>query len=179
MKIKQRLLSFIVGRPGLLRDSVMVLMRLFRPKCPSSQLQPNLRFIRTLTSPHHVVPDEDTGAYRISTKAFGPSSSDSKLSGDLEQTLKADGLEATAMYPAIKNPVGAAAVTIGDILAAKATVEHDPVWTNFYHGSVFGTKAKRVKEKLRDAAVEIIEIDQAEAARLDAALKAARPAAGT
>jgi hypothetical protein len=83
------------------------------------------------------------------------------------------------MYPAIKNPVGAAAVTIGDILAAKATVEHDPVWTNFYHGSVFGTKAKRVKEKLRDAAVEIIEIDQAEAARLDAALKAARPAAGT
>jgi hypothetical protein len=112
------------------------------------------------------VPDENTGAYRISTKAFGPSRSDGKLSGDLEQILKTDGLGATAMYPAIKNPVGAAAVTIGDILAAGATAEHDPVWTNFYHGSLSGTKPRRVKEKLRDAAIEIIAIDQTEAARL-------------
>lgn len=52
------------------------------------------------------------------------------------------------MYPAIKNPVGAAAISIENILAANASVEHDITWTNFYHGSVLGTKAKRVREKL-------------------------------
>jgi hypothetical protein len=123
------------------------------------------------------VPDEETGAYRISTKAFGPSRSDGKLSGDLEQILQADGLEATAMYPAIRNPVGAVAVTVSDILAAGATAGHDPVWTNFYHGSVSGTKPRRVREKLRDAAIEIIAIDQAEAARLHAEYETARAAA--
>jgi hypothetical protein len=156
----------------------MFLMTLLRRKCPSSQLLPDLRFIRTLTSPHHVVPDDSTGRYRISTKAFGPSSSDGKLSGDLEQTLKNDGLEATAMYPAISNPVGAAAVTVGDITSTGACAEHDPVRTNFYHGSVSGTKPRSVKEKLRSVAIEIIAIDQAEAARLDAAFKASRSARG-
>jgi hypothetical protein len=114
-----------------------------------------------------VVLDEQTGAYRISSKAFGASSSDGKLSGDLEQILGYDGLPATAMYPAIKNPVGAAAITVGDILAAGATVEHDPVWTNFYHSSVSGTKPKRVRNSLYRVAVEIITINQAEAARLE------------
>jgi hypothetical protein len=154
----------------------MALMRLFRTKCHSSQLQHDLRFIRTLTSPHHVVPDDHTGTYRISSKAFGPSSSDGKLSGDLEQILRVDGLEPTAMYPAIKHPVGAAAITIREILAAGAAVEHDPVWTNFYHGSVLDIK-KRIKDKLRAAAVEIIPINHAEAARLDAAYKASQATA--
>lgn len=158
---------------------MMILMRLLRETRPSSQLQRDLRFIRTLQSPHHIVPDEETGLYRISSKAFGPSSADGKLSGDLEQILKVDGLEATAMYPAVRDAIGAAAVTIGNILAAKATVEHDPVWTNFYHGSVLGTKAKRVKDRLREAAVEIIEIDQAEAVRLEAAFRAKQTVAGT
>ena len=157
----------------------MILMRLLREARPSSQLQRDLRFIRTLQSPHHIVRDEETGLYRISSKAFGPSSTDGKLSGDLGQILRVDGLEATAMYPAVRDAVGAAAVTIGDILAAKATVEHDPVWTNFYHGSVLGTKAKRVKDRLREAAVEIVEIDQAEAARLEVAFGATQAVAGT
>ena len=73
--------------------------------------------------------------------------------------------------------MGAAAVTIGDILAANATVEHDPVWTNFYHGSVSGTKPRRVREKLRHAAIEIIGIDQAEAKRLEALFEAPRATA--
>jgi hypothetical protein len=83
------------------------------------------------------------------------------------------------MYPAVRNAVGAAAIPIANILSANATVEHDPVCINFYHGSVFGTKAKRVKEKLREAAAEIIPIDQAEAARLENAFEAARVTAGT
>src|ERR1700693_5446569 len=93
VKIRQRSLSFIVGRRGLLRDCVMIFIRLLRQKLPTSQLQPDLRFIRTLQSPYHIVPDEKTGLYRISSKAFSPSSADGKLSGDLEQILRTDGLE--------------------------------------------------------------------------------------
>jgi hypothetical protein len=148
----------------------MSLMRLTRTKSLSSQLRPDLRFIRTLQSPHHLVLDGLTGQYRISSKAFGPSSSDNKLSGDLEQILLQDGLEPTAMYPAVRAAVGAASLTIKQIIDNGASVEHDPVWTNWYHGSVSGTKKQKVREKLRKAAAELIPIDQAEAERLDKAL---------
>jgi hypothetical protein len=154
----------------------MILMHRVRRRCPSSQLRPDLRFVRTLTSPHHVVRDEQTGTYRISTKAFGPSSSDNKLSGDLEQILEDDGLTATAMYPAVRDSVGAAAIKVGDILATGATVEHDPVRTNFYHGSVLGTKPRGVRGMLLKAAIEIIAIDQAEALRLEEQFKAVKAA---
>lgn len=152
----------------------MVLMRLTRRKCPSSQLQPDLRFIRTLRSPHHVVPDEQTGRYRISSKAFGPSTIDGALSGDLEQILRGDGLPATAMYPAVSSAVGAASIAIGAIRDAGATVDHDPVWKNWYHGSVFGINGG-IKKKLHRAAAEIIEIDQAEAARFWNAAQTTQP----
>lgn len=133
----------------------------------SSHLRPDGQFIRSLRSPYHVVKDDQTGLYRISSKAFGPSSSDGKVSGDLSQLLCDDGLSATAMYPAVKEPVGAAAVSIADVLAAGAVVEHDPVKQNWYHGAILGAKGK-VKNKLQQASSEIIAIDQAEAARLDA-----------
>jgi hypothetical protein len=107
VKMKQRWLSSIVGHRGWLRDSVMILMRLFRRSYPFSRLQPDLRFIRTLQSPYHVVMDEQTGRYRISSKAFSPSSVDGALSGDLEQVLDDDGLLPTAMYPAVGDAVGA------------------------------------------------------------------------
>lgn len=99
-------------------------------------MQPDLRFIRTLQSPHHVVKDGQTGRYRISSKAFSPSSSDGKLSGDLEQLLQEDGLHATAMYPAVSGAVAAAAISVGRIRDAGATVEQDPVCRNWYHGAV-------------------------------------------
>ena len=143
----------------------MILMRVSRRKRPSSQLQPELRFIRTLQSPYHIVRDERTGSYRISSKAFSPSSADGGLSGDLEELLIDDGLSATAMYPAVQGAVGAAAITIGRIRDVGARPEHEPVWQNWYHGSVFGITSG-IKKKLHKAASEIIKIDQAEAARL-------------
>jgi hypothetical protein len=130
-------------------------------------LQPDLRFIRTLQSPHHVVKDGQTGRYRISSKAFSPSSSDGKLSGDLEQLLQEDGLHATAMYPAVSGAVAAAAISVGRIRDAGATVEQDPVCRNWYHGAV-GDISSSKKTKLYKAAAEIIAIDQNEAARLHA-----------
>lgn len=151
----------------------MIVMRLTRCKRPSSRLRPELRFIRTLQSPYHIVHDERTGHYRISSKAFSPSSGDGGLSGDLEQLLIDDGLSATAMYPAVRGAVGAAAIAIGQLRAAGARPEHDPVWQNWYHGSVFGITSG-IKKKLHKAASEIIQIDQAEAARLHALRDAAQ-----
>lgn len=139
-------------------------MRLLRRKCPPSQLQPDLRFIRTLQSPFHVVPDQQTGRYRISSKAFSASKLDGGLSGDLEQILQADGLQPTALYPAVRNAVGAAAIPIGKIQEAGGNVCHDPVWRNWYHGSVFNI-TDAVKRKIFKSASEMIEIDQAEAAK--------------
>lgn len=149
-------------------------MCLLRPKWPHSRLQPEYRFIRTLQSPHHVVPDERTGRYRISSKAFGPSSSDGTLSGDLEQILVADALSPTAMYPAIRDPVGAASVTIGQIRSVSAQVEHDPAKWNWYHGAVRGTKPRGVRNMLCDLAVEIIAIDQVRARELENAWEISR-----
>jgi hypothetical protein len=153
----------------------MQLMCLLRPTWSHSRLQPEFRFIRTLQSPYHVVRDERTGRYRISSKAFSPSKADSKLSGDLEEILVSDGLSPIAMYPAVRNPVGAASLTIGQIRAAGAQVEHDPATWNWYHGSVSGTKARKVKQALVEAALEIIPIDQARAAELDQDMSSQAP----
>lgn len=172
MKTRKRLLSFIVGRPGLLRNCVMRLMCLLRRKWLPSQLQPDHRFVRTLQSPHHLVFDKRSGRYEISSQAFGPSSSDETLSGDIEEILLSDGLEATAMYPAVRDAVGAASVTIRQILDAAASVEHDPVIVNWYHGAVRGTKLKSVRKRLSQAALEIIPIDQKRAAELQKAWQA-------
>ncbi|MGJ5149906.1 hypothetical protein [Bradyrhizobium sp. HKCCYLR1023] len=179
MKMRKRLLSFIVGRPGLLRNCVMCLMCLLRRKWLPSQLQPDYRFVRTLQSPHHLVFHERSGRYEISSQAFGPSSSDETLSGDLEEVLLSDGLKATAMYPAVRDAVGAASVTVRQILDTKATVEHDPVIVNWYHGAVRGTKSKSVKRRLSQAAQEIIPIDQQKAAELEKAWQETRKASSS
>jgi hypothetical protein len=149
-------------------------MCLLRRKWPRSRLQPEFRFIRTLQSPHHLIFDERTGRYHISSQAFTPSGADGALSGDLEQILLVDGLSTTAMYPAVRDPVGAASVTIGQIREANATVEHDPVKWNWYHGAVRGSKARSVRKRLSEVAIEIIRIDQIRAAELEAAWKANR-----
>ncbi|MCA1381266.1 hypothetical protein [Bradyrhizobium sp. BRP23] len=140
-------------------------MLLLRRKWPSSKLQPEFRFIRALRSPYHVSWDE-RGFYRISSKAFGPSSTDKKLSGDLEEVLAHDGLNPDCMYPAVRDPVGAASVTIGQMREAGALVEHDPTTFNWYHGAASGTGKDKVKRKLAKVAVEFIKIDQALAKRL-------------
>lgn len=150
-----------------------LMFRLRRKWCPS-RLQPEHRFIRTLQSPHHVVFDERVGRYIVSSQAFNPSSSDGTLSGDLEEVLARDGLHPTAMYPAVRDPVGAATVTVADLRGVGATVEHDPVEQNWYHGAVRGTKARGVKKRLSAMALEIVPIDQAQAEAFDQAFKEKR-----
>jgi hypothetical protein len=138
----------------------MQLMFWLRRKWPTSRLLPDFRFIRTLQSPWHLVPDGQTGRYKISNKAFGPGS-DGTVSGDLEQILAHDGLAATAMYPAaVRHQVGAASLTVHQIREAGAQAAHDPVTWNWYHGAVTGTRPKRIRDQLGKLAVEIIPIDQ-------------------
>jgi hypothetical protein len=138
-----------------------------RRKWPSSRLLPDFWFIRTLQSPWHLVRDDRTGRYIISDQAFKPGS-DGTVSGDLEQVLAFDGLEATAMQPAaVKNQVGAASLTVRQIRDEGAQVEHDPdpESCNWYHGALTypsgGRSAtKRIRKKLGELAVEIIPVDQ-------------------
>jgi hypothetical protein len=82
------------------------------------------------------------------------------------------------MYPAVPGAVGAAAITVQKIKDTGATIIHDPVWRNWYHGSVFGITGG-IKKKLHKAATEVIEIDQAEAARLHALWNATRTTLST
>jgi len=141
--------------------------RLRRPLA-ASNLRLEFRFIRTLQAPDHIVLDKASGRYRISSKAFGPSSSDGTLSGDLEQLLVEDGLDPLALYPSVDRAVGAASLTIGNIQALGLSVEHQPVNRNWYHGGVRGIKTKH-KKQLMNAATEIVPIDQAEAKSREAA----------
>jgi len=89
------------------------------------------------------------------------------VSGDLEQVLAADGLGPTAMYPAVRDAVGAASLTVHDIQSLQANVDHDPTDKNWYHGIITGCNSKSVKRRLRNAASEIVPIDQAKAQELD------------
>jgi hypothetical protein len=128
-------------------------------------LQPEFEFVRTLQH-YHVTYDKHLGRYRISSKAFSPSSTDNSLSGDLEELLKVDGLPATAMYPAVEHYVGAAALKVEDIRALGLEVEHQPVQTNWYHGGIVKIRDSH-KKKLEKISREIIQIDQEKSKRFD------------
>lgn len=113
----------------------------------------------------------------MSSKAFGPSSDDGCLSGDLEQLLAEDGLSELTMYPAVGRAVAAFSLKIQLICEHEWTygvgVKHDPVRENWYHGSIFGVglKKKKLKESFRLLAEEMVPIDEVEATRLDPARK--------
>ena len=163
-----RMLSFLVGRPGWRRSATMMVMCPLRRTRLPQELLADRHFIRTIQSPSHVVRDASTGLYRISSKAFLPSSEDKTLSGDLEQLLLADGLHATSLKGATSRVVGSFALKIGQLRDQNLGVSHDPMWDNWYHGAITGITTKRHKENLRKNAIELIPIDQEEAAKLEA-----------
>ena len=142
----------------------------------SSSLQPDGLFIRTLQAPDHVVPDELTGGYRISSQAFRPSGADKTVSGDLEQLLTADGLTATVLYPAVVRSVGAASLPVSAVRDVGCEVEHLPVVANWYHGGITGIgddRRNKTKRTLARASSEIVPIDANEARRFDEEKRAA------
>ncbi len=163
--MKGRLLYYLVGRPGIRRSLTMWLMCRYRRTLHSSELLPGLRFIRTIQSPDHIVPDEATGEFRISSKAFSPSSTDGTLSGNLEQLLITDGLTCTDISPKLKRIVAVYSLTIEQFTAEALIVSHAPVKSNWYHGAVSGRFTDGIKRRLKNEAVAINPIDQVAAAK--------------
>jgi hypothetical protein len=161
--MKRRVLSFLVGHPGLRRRATMPLMRLLRGRRLLSR--PQLRFVRTLQLPDQVVYNAGLQRWEPSSAAFSPSSTDGSLSGDLEELLRADGLPPQTLYPAVPRAVGAATFTIQQARDLGVQVRHDPVWSNWYHGGALfpGTGRNQLKRALKSVAQELIAIDAAEA----------------
>lgn len=99
----------------------------------------------------------------MSSAAFGPSSSDKRLSVDIEQLMSADGLGPTDLYPGIDRSVGLYAVEVAKVRELNLEIEHQPILPNWYHGGVLNISSHGVRKKLAKAASAVIEIDQAAA----------------
>lgn len=127
--------------------------------------RPDLRFIRTVQAPEHVVEDKHTKQWRFSSQAFRASTGDHGLSGDLEELLVNDGLAADSLYPAVDRAVGAAAFRVQDALNLGLSVHHEPAPKNWYHGSVRGKLDKGIQQRLRDSAQALVPIDEDAARR--------------
>ena len=155
-----RLLYFLVGRPGIRRSLTMRLMCRIRRTHPSSELLPDSRFIRTIQSPDHLVKDELTGLYRVSSKAFHPSRNDGTLSGDLEQLLTGDGLTVADFQSSLTRVVGKYGISISQVRARGLEAEHRPVIDNWYHGAICGNFTQSKERQLYKDAIPIMEIDQ-------------------
>jgi hypothetical protein len=84
------------------------------------------------------------------------------LSGDLEQLLLADGLNPTVLQPSVQRSVGTLGIAIERIKSRGASVKHDPVTVNWYHGSISNI-TKSMRRQWKNDADEIIPIDQAAA----------------
>jgi hypothetical protein len=98
--------------------------------------------------------------YRLSSKAFNPSTSDKTVSGDLEQLLVADEVPVSKFKSSLGRVVALYAVQVEKIHIQELIVSHLPVRTNWYHGGIGGKLTDRIKRKLKDEAVAIVEIDQ-------------------
>jgi hypothetical protein len=158
--MRGRLLCFLVGRPGILRTITMKIMARWRRTRQPSELLSEFSFLRTIQSPSHTVWDDLHKQYRLSSKAFNPSTDDKTVSGDLEQLLLADEVPVSEFRSALGRVVGLYAIKVEKIRIQDLIVSHLPVATNWYHGGIGGKLTDRVKRKLKDEAAAIIEIDQ-------------------
>lgn len=161
-RVKRRFISFCVGHRGWRRTLAMKWMCRLRQK-RSTLSRPDLRFIRTIQAPDQVVFNKATERYEFSSQAFSASSTDGSLSGDLEELLVGDGLHALTLYPSIDRAVGVAGFRVEDAVNLGLTVAHEPVKTNWYHGGVRGDLKKKTRQRLKEAATELVPIGQEEA----------------
>lgn len=101
--------------------------------------------IRRVNPIHHVVPDENTGGLRTSSKLFSPSSDlNGGMSVDILRLIENAGLSAKDF---VTTPVytGAVCFSAGSARTAGLRVGYDPikdipgVQDNPYHGEVWGT----------------------------------------
>jgi hypothetical protein len=100
------------------------------------------------------------------------SGTDGTISVDLEESLEAAGLGATAIYPHIARSVALVAHAVGVYEDASFTVIHAPVDGNDHHGSASTTlKNKALRREARamaDSARFLVPIDNKQAVSLGA-----------
>jgi len=128
-------------------------------------LQPEFRVVRTIRSPDHVIKDDLTGEWRLSSGAYSPAN-DKLVSVDLEQLLAEDELPPLAMYPALNRSVAAATHSISELRGSNLDVVHDPTNKNWYHGGISGITNKKMQRKLAESAGFLVPIDPTEAQKL-------------
>lgn len=124
--------------------SSMKLLR--RCKKPSYWL-PDCDALRTIQSPWHVTPNDATRSFRITSAAFNPGKDDNSVSVDIGQLLREDALEPDILYPALKQSVGLAAITVELIRQIQLDLHHAPVFSNWYHGGIVGNFNNRKKSR--------------------------------
>jgi hypothetical protein len=144
----------------------MSLFKLLRRVRPSLHWQPDALALRTIQAPQHIA--DDNGALRVSSVAFQPSTGEQSCSVDLGQLFEEDGLKSTALYPSLARAVALYSLTVEQIRAENLELEHQPIWSNWYHGGICGRALDkhRVRKRLAKACRPVIPIDGAEVMRL-------------
>jgi hypothetical protein len=137
----------------------MALMFKLRHPVPSSSLLPEGRALRSIQAPQHV--EDDDGVCRISSAAFRLGT-DQTVSIDLEQLLGADDLKSDALYPSLVRSVGLVAIGVDLLRSEGVAVDHLPVPTNWYHGSLSGDSLKNSgrRRRLAKACTLVVPIDR-------------------
>jgi len=136
----------------------MAFMFRFRKPIDSLSLLPEGRALRSIQAPQHV--EDEDGAYRVSSAAFRPGT-DQTVSVDLEQLLTDDDLRSDTLYPSLARSVGLVAIGVDLLRAEGVAVDHFPVSTNWYHGSLTGEGLKNPgrRRRLAKACAVVVAID--------------------
>lgn len=95
------------------------------------------RVIRRVDPEHHVVPDENTGTSRLSTKAFGESSEGSRgLSIDIKNLISEAGL-VPEEYVTTPKYIGSVEFEASLPRSLGLVVGFEPIDENPYHGEIW------------------------------------------
>lgn len=124
----------------------------------------NDTIIRRVNPEQHVIPDENTGQRRISSKLFSPSSSpNGGMSVDILKLIEASGQEATDF---IRTPpfIGSVAFSASSAREVGLRIGYDPIPDNPFHGEVWGSPGRpqrfsqSQKRALQQASTWFVEI---------------------
>jgi hypothetical protein len=109
---------------------------------------------------HHVTPDPATGARRISSMAFVPSSgTNGGMSIDLQALIEESGQDAR-LYVQSPPWVGAVRFDAEMLRAEKLQVGFDPLPENLFHGQVWGAFPKSLRRRLATLAKIFVPIPE-------------------
>ncbi|WP_300395131.1 hypothetical protein [Henriciella sp.] len=119
--------------------------------------------IRRIDPNEHIVPDDNTGGERISSKAFSASSGDEGgMSVDVEKLIVADGVEPMD-FVTTPRFTGSVYFIAESIRERELMIGYEPIEGNPYHGEVWrspngGRFTRAQKKALRETAEWYVEL---------------------